>query len=642
MSRPSPGPCLAAALDYLQRGWSAIPLCPADHAGCTEQHTASCQRPGKTPPWQWKEYQDRLPRASELRLYWTRNPHCNVGITLGPVSGLLGIDLDDEQGITLWNEWSRTIGLRTPSFHTPGGGFRLLFRWPDRDVPIQTFTVDGKEAIRILSKGSQTVMPPSRHRSGREYTWDADNGPDTPPLECPDWLLARILPSAPQSPGDNQGTTRGVGEGPTPRTLRRARAYLASCQPAVSGQQGHRQLFKVTCKLVKGFHLAADTALQLLLEEYNPRCDPPWSDAELRHKIEDAMRTATDRDGALLEQQQQQQTPPPQNRTGTTRLSQIRRRDVEWLCPYWVPLGKLCVLDGDPDLGKSTVLLDFAARVTTHGVMFNDCQGLVGNVVIMSAEDGIEDTILPRLQAAEADLNRVEVIEEIDGEPPVIPKDLDAIEAVLRRLDARLLLIDPLTAYLGVDTRSDQEIRRALHPLAKMAQRCRTAVIYLRHLNKGTGTKAIYRGGGSIAIIGAARAGMLVAADPDEPNLRVLAQTKHNLAPEQASRRYSLAPTQHGVCRVTWHGVSTKKADDLLQPPPTPEEQEAREESRSKLEIAQEWLRTFLANGSQPIELCHRESSKVGITRITLQRASRNLTSRLRVNDKWHWSLTEP
>jgi RecA-family ATPase len=192
------------------------------------------------------------------------------------------------------------------------------------------------------------------------------------------------------------------------------------------------------------------------------------------------------------------------------------------------------VLDGDPELGKSTLLLDVAARVTTHGLMPADVQGVTGGVVILSAEDGVEDVILPRLCAA-ADLNRVECVEEVGGDPPVFPKHLEAVEEVIRRLDARLLLIDPLTAYLAVDTPSDQEVQRALHPVKKIAEHRRCAVVYLRYLNKGTGTKAIYRDGGSIAISASARSGMLVAPDPDAPTHRVLAHVKHYYAANAAS-----------------------------------------------------------------------------------------------------------
>ena len=329
----------------------------------------------------------------------------------------------------------------------------------------------------------------------------------------------------------------------------------------------------------------------------------------------------------------------------TLKLSQVQKKPVEWLWPGYVPLGKLTVLDGDPDLGKSTLLLDLAARISTHGVMPDGKQGVCGGVLLLSAEDGVlEDmSILPRLLAAWANVERIEVKNEAgqDRHPPVIPLDLPEIEEDLKRSDARLLLIDTLTAFLAVDTRSDQEVRRALHPLKLIAERCRCAVIYLRHLNKGTSTKAMYRGGGSIAIIGAARAGLLVAKDSDDGR-NVLAQTKHNLGPEMPSLTYELVLTEYDVCRIVWTGTSPKRADELLQAPATMAARAEEEEAKSKLELAREWLADFLNEGPRPVKVCHAEAGKVGITKQTLQRAAAVLVGKPKMSEGvWYWSLKE-
>jgi hypothetical protein len=99
-------PCLAAALEYLARGWSAIPLCPPDHAGCSPAHVAGCKSAGKAPLWPWKTYQERLPSERELRIYWSRNIHCNVGVVLGSVSGLVGVDADGPDADAILRELS--------------------------------------------------------------------------------------------------------------------------------------------------------------------------------------------------------------------------------------------------------------------------------------------------------------------------------------------------------------------------------------------------------------------------------------------------------------------------------------------------------------------------------------------------------
>jgi RecA-family ATPase len=307
------------------------------------------------------------------------------------------------------------------------------------------------------------------------------------------------------------------------------------------------------------------------------------------------------------------------NRVKSYRMDQVEAKAVLGLWPGWIPQGMLTVLDGDPDLGKSTVLLDLAARVSSHGVMPNDVQGPTGHVLIMSAEDDRERVIKPRLLAAGADLARVECIEEVDGHLLRIPRDVRLIEAKVWDSGAVLLIVDPLMAWLEAESRSDQEVRQALHPLHKMAAKTGCTVICQRHLNKGGGTKALYRGGGSIGIIAAARAGILIAQDPDSPEHRVMAQTKNNLGLKQQSLRYRLEWCPDvGACRVVWCGTSDCQADDLLAPPASAEE-------KSKKEEAAELLQELLAKGPRPAEECYEEGQPAGFGKMVMWRAKEHL-----------------
>jgi RecA-family ATPase len=278
----------------------------------------------------------------------------------------------------------------------------------------------------------------------------------------------------------------------------------------------------------------------------------------------------------------------------SVRLSTVARRPVEWLWPGWLPLGKLCDLSGDPGLSKSTLLLDLAARVSTDGVMPDGSRGTSGGVCLMSAEDGLEDTIQPRLRAAGADLAKVGFFEGYNREPLVLPDHLERIEVRLRDYDARLLLIDPLVAFLA-QARSDQEVRKCLHPVKVLAERLRCTVLWLRHLSKRGGPKAIYRGSGHVSIIGAARSGLIVGADPADPARRVLAHAKSNLAPRQRSLTYALHEVpEFGCCRIVWGGPSELTADDLCDAV-SRKEKEEREEAKSRLEAAVEFLSAALA-----------------------------------------------
>jgi RecA-family ATPase len=234
-------------------------------------------------------------------------------------------------------------------------------------------------------------------------------------------------------------------------------------------------------------------------------------------------------------------------------LADVAPAAVRWLWRGRVPLGKLTVLDGDPGVGKSTLLLDLAARVS-RGTALPDCErsDLEGpaTVVLLTSEDGLADTVRPRLAAAGADLGRVVAMTGVrDGQEVVLPREWPEVARVVARARARLLVVDPLMAYLerGVNAYRDQDARRALAPLALLADKVGVAIVVVRHLTKSGGANALYRGGGSIGIIGTARSGLLAAADPEDPagERRVLAVTKGNLAGTVPALGYRLARIIH-------------------------------------------------------------------------------------------------
>ncbi len=210
-----------------------------------------------------------------------------------------------------------------------------------------------------------------------------------------------------------------------------------------------------------------------------------------------------------------------------TRLSSVEPLTLDWFWSGYVPAGMLTILEGDPGLGKSLVTLDLVARVSCGRELPGEPSGLVRparGAVLLSAEDDLARTIRPRLDAAGADVQRVAIVglRERDGttrEPVISPADLREIEKAIAAVDAALLVIDPLVAYLPdtVNANRDQDVRRSLSPLADLGERTGAAIVAVRHLRKAGAENPIYRGGGSIGIIGAARAGLLVARDPDDP-----------------------------------------------------------------------------------------------------------------------------
>ena len=323
-------------------------------------------------------------------------------------------------------------------------------------------------------------------------------------------------------------------------------------------------------------------------------------------------------------------------------LSEVEPEQVEWLWPGRLPLGKLAVLDGDPGLGKSALTLDLAARVSAGFELPDGGRCGPAGVVLLSAEDGLEDTIRPRLDAAGADTERIVALSMIGvgtrAERLVsLTQDLDAIEAAIGRVGAALVVIDPLMAFLTgkTDSHKDQDIRRALAPLAALAERTGAAVLIVRHLNKSVGGNALYRGGGSIGIIGAARAGLVVAPDPEDPERRILAANKHNLSRAAPSLVFRVEAAPNGAARVAWEGTSRLSTGDVLKEPADPDQ-------KSALSEAKEFLLTELAEGPVAAELVRKVARAAGIKERTLKRAKRDLGVRSKKESDGIWSWVPP
>ena len=267
--------------------------------------------------------------------------------------------------------------------------------------------------------------------------------------------------------------------------------------------------------------------------------------------------------------------PPPSDLTLVT-VAKAERRLVEWVWFGWLPAGKLIILDGDPDAGKSTMTLDLAARITRGDAMPDGAPGVSqpGHVLLLSGEDDLEDTIVWRLLAAGADLDRVHHLQcalDGDGEelPVTLPRDVRIIGEQISRLDVRLVIVDVLDEYLDdrVDSHKNQAVRRALAPVRAVAARTGAAFIMLRHMRKEGSPKALYRGGGSIGIVGVARAGWAVATMPGDDSLRVLAATKLNRAPRPTALSFKMVQHPDYPCaHVDWRGAVQISADHLLDP----------------------------------------------------------------------------
>jgi hypothetical protein len=323
-------------------------------------------------------------------------------------------------------------------------------------------------------------------------------------------------------------------------------------------------------------------------------------------------------------------------------MSDIEPERVEWLWDQRIPRGKITILDGDPDRGKSMILYDLAARVTT-GKSLPDGQPLdKAGALIVSMEDGAADTIVPRFTASGGDPTKAKIIGS--EQPLVIPDDLDRLERAIRQTGARFVAIDPIMSFLAdrVDMRSDQQVRRALQPLADIAQRTGAAIVLCRHLNKSGGGETIYRGQGSIGFIGIVRSGLMVGKHPDQEDVFVLAGAKSNLSKKPESLAYRITgvvtPCDIPTARVEYLGRTEITANQMNAAPDDEGERDRRTEAKS-------FLLDLLRAGPVPTTQVKKEAKEADIAWRTVERAKAELkvdSYKDGGSGRWNWILPEP
>lgn len=312
------------------------------------------------------------------------------------------------------------------------------------------------------------------------------------------------------------------------------------------------------------------------------------------------------------------------------RLADVEPEAVDWLWYPYIPRGKLTLLEGDPSAGKTWLALTIAA-IVSRGWPWPDVEDGIPRsghepeaVLYMTAEDGIADTIRPRLDAAGADVSRVYCLtasRDADGaEHSVTLRDVDVLDAALSENKPALLAVDPLQAYLGadVDMHRANEVRPVLAAFARLAERHGCAVLCIRHLSKARAERALYRGLGSIDFAAAARSVLLAARDPEHDNRRAVVHLKSSCAPEGGSIGYLIE-----AGRLQWTGKSDLTAAAANAP-------EADDEERSAIADAVDYLRAALAEGSRAAKQLQRDAREAGISERTLWRAKRALGVRAR------------
>lgn len=318
-------------------------------------------------------------------------------------------------------------------------------------------------------------------------------------------------------------------------------------------------------------------------------------------------------------------------------MEDVVSKEVEWLWYPYIPYGKITIIEGDPGEGKTTLVLKLAAALS-RGLPLpcdDDKEYEPIHIIYQTAEDGIEDTIKPRLEKAGADCSMIRVIDETDKELSMTD---DRLEQAIIETKARLIILDPIQAYIGatVDMHRANEIRPVLKHLGTIAEKHNCAIILIGHMNKASGSKSTYRGLGSIDIQATARSVLLVARLRDKPNIRIMAHDKSSLAPAGDAIGFEMTEDNGMVC-IGQYDITI---DELLSG------NEGR--GKKKLDIAENFIKEYFgSNKVIPSNEIMMEAAKRSIKRNTLLSAKKKLgitSDKEKAEDGtiyWTWVMPE-
>ena len=617
-------------------GWAIIP-CHVSTDGRCSCGDAKCRSPGKHPRTANGVY-DASTDSDTIAAWWDKWPNANVAIAW-KANGVLILDIDKRHGGDL-----AAIRHKLPS--TPiaktGNGWHVYFILPDGIKPPKQIA-KGYEFPAVYA-----ILPPSVHPSGAKYEWLEGCEPSICRLAVPpDWLLDEIRTKKKPQPKPGNNGTPTVGNASL-KTIGKAAAYMAKVPPAMQGDGGHDATFRTACYLARDFALSVDQSMPLFLE-WNRKCQPPWQPSELRQMLEDALEYGGGENGTefpIGRKVAPADTEADARNASASEiiskpLSDYEPRSIEWLWPSRIPIGKLVIVQGNPEVGKSYTMLDAAARITT-GRCWPDCDVSPerGRVVLLSSEDDPHDTIRPRFDRLGGDATMVDVIEAVrvtaDGEPRALAleRDIAVLQKFIERKQPRLVTIDPITDYfIEANANRENEVRQLLAPLAATAEKYRTAVVLIMHLNKRADLEAIHRGLGAVGWGGKARMVWMACKDPDDADRRLFLPVKNNICAPVAGLAYKI--DDEGVLRWFAEPVN-RDVDDVLR--------ELRERERPQLAEAENFLRDKLKDGPVAKKDLERMAADDDISSATLRRAKKLLSVDSRKSGAgsgayWAWSL---
>ncbi len=613
--------------------------------------------------------------ADRYDIYVGANPRSHHGGASRNDVSLARCLFADFDGVTVEEvrEGIESAGLPAPTLTLNSGhGVHTYWRLTEPMTDLAAWTGFQKDLIGIL--GSD----PAIHDPARIMRLPGFVNHKEPVADC---LIVDADPSRTYDLAELHEcipTREQAAEPPTPTTpapvvsggvdvIARAERY-ASRWPAVGEGGRNSAAFYHAAQLTHDFALSDSEAWPIMVK-WNTTNDPPLGDAELRtcfgkgrqHGKNDiggkadrsppqSVGTAPTTDHVPHDGRDRDRSGTSASRLVTRTISEVEPEEVDWLWLGRFPQGKLSLIVGHPGCGKSFLSLDIAARLS-RGTPFPDEHrtdaNTPGRVLLLTAEDGLADTVRPRLDACGADCDKIIAIEgtkrpEDRDNDYVTQFDMSADlrhleEAIRAHPDVRLLIVDTVSSYLGrgCDSHKDADVRKVLLPLAALADRTGIAVIGIAHLNKTNTGMAITRIMGSLGFIGVARAAWLVVRDKDDPEKRLFLQVKNNLAPDPGGLAFKIVDGCVSWCA----GAVDVTADDALS-------DDKRRESPAADE-AVEWLQAVLAAGPAAATDLQSDAKSAGITWATIRRVKPRAgvvsfqQPDAEAKMRWYWKLKQ-
>jgi putative DNA primase/helicase len=626
-TKPPATAMIQSALSAYELGLGVFPIAPR----------------AKKPPLTPNGFKDASFDTDDIERWWTKTPDANIGISCG-ASGICVLDFDDIEDVPEWVDELKTYKVKT----SRGLHVYLYGKRPTANM----YNANGKHIGELKGLGGYVIGAGSEHPKGPIYTIIDDSPIITAPND-----IDQLLKSPTRAPVDASTSGPKIPRGQHDTELHRIAGklrHLGLEEEAIYGA-----LVEVVEKRCVDY---GSDYLDMCRKHAHNICKKPVG-SEIHLTISGRTPEET---AAKPNQAATASAPAPAKRLNICTANSVETRKIRWLWAHRVPLGKLCLFVGVPGSGKSLCAGDVAARLSSGAAWF-DAENTFppSESLLLCGEDDIEDTTIPRLQAAGADLSKIHFLKSVitgsaetaDERELGFDQDLRQVEEYLQEHpEVRLIVVDPVSNYLGAaKMNSEQEIRAVLIPLKNLAEKMGVAIIGVMHLNKKADTGAINRVGGAMAFVGVARVVYLFQAqasddEPEEGAVNRLQQhfmvvmkaniTKRveGLIYEIPARAVVVEGSDEYMPVIRFVGTTVKNAEGVLQ-----QKSEVRGRPPESITVAKAWLREYLKDGPKPsgeVIKAAKELQNLGSRTVEKAKAELGVLSG-KDGKAWLWSLPQ-